>query len=253
LRIIRRDGRVRWVHAQHEVHFSRSAKPRRALGVLQDVTDDQEALQSELSFRDSYRALVQAVGALGSVVWVTRADPFIVQIVNELPGHEPSAYIGDAWKSLIHPDDLEPTMKAWSHAIQTSSLHAVEQRLRRPDGEWRWFRVRALPILNGDGSVRGCIGVSLDIHEERDWSARSRGQSTLTGAQIRGARGVLNWSVRDLADRAGVSPAIIRRLEERDDAPPDPDSAMASIKTALENGGIEFLFPPMGKPGIRPL
>lgn len=253
LRIIRRDGRVRWLHSQHEVLFDRAGKPRRAVGVLQDVTEEQEELQSEQTWKDTYHALVRAVGALGSIVWVTRAEPFIVQIVNELPGHEPSAYIGDAWKDVIHPDDIEPAMKAFKQAVETLSPHAVDQRVRRPDGQWRWFRIRAVPMINRDGSVRGWMGVSLDIHDERDWSARSAGQSTLTGAQICGARGVLNWSVRDLADRAGVSPAIIRRLEERDGAPSELEPAMARIKTALEAGGIEFLFPPLGKPGLRPV
>lgn len=255
LRIIRRDGRVRWVHSQHEVLFDRAGKPRRAVGVLQDITEELEELQSEQTWRDSYRALVQAVGAAKSLVWVTRPDPFAVQIADEMPGprHGPSEYIGDAWKDTVHPDDIPEMTKAWDHAVRTLSLHAVEHRVRQPDGQWRWHRTRAVPILNRDGSLRGWIGVSIDIHDERDWSTRSCGQTALTGAQIRGARGVLNWSVRDLADRAGVSPAIIRRLEERDGAPCDPEGAMARIKAALEAGGIEFLFPPLGKPGVRPI
>ncbi|MEY9299761.1 transcriptional regulator with XRE-family HTH domain [Bradyrhizobium elkanii] len=76
--------------------------------------------------------------------------------------------------------------------------------------------------------------------------------SKLTGAQIRAARGVLNWSVKDLAGRTGISSAIIRRLEEYNDTPPTPDETMETHRNTFSDAGIEFLFSPVGKPGVRP-
>jgi hypothetical protein len=235
-----------------EVLFNRAGKPYRAMGVVQDITDHQEALQVGRIWQERYQALLHAVK---SPIWTSRPDdPYTIAIENidNLPGKpDPKRFLGYAWKNTIHPDDLEPIMQAWNKAIEVVEPFEFEKRVRQADGSYRWVRSRVAPILNADGSVRGWIGTSDDINAEKDWS--SSGTRPLTGAQIRGARGILNWSVRDLADRAEISPAVIRRLEERDDAPAEPEPANAQLRTALEQGGVEFLFPPVGKPGIRPV
>jgi transcriptional regulator with XRE-family HTH domain len=74
----------------------------------------------------------------------------------------------------------------------------------------------------------------------------------VTGAQLRAARGILNWSVRQLADAAGVAVSVVRRLEEVDGPPTTFESIFPLIKQAIEDAGVEFLFPPLGKPGVRP-
>ncbi len=74
----------------------------------------------------------------------------------------------------------------------------------------------------------------------------------LTGAQLRAARGILNWSVRELSQAASVSSSTIRRLEEMNGPPPGREDALKPLQAALEAGGVEFLFPPSGRPGVRP-
>lgn len=252
LRVIRRNGSVRWLRCIIEVLFNRAGKPYRAIGVSQDITDHQEALQAGRIWQELYQALLQAVK---SPIWTTRPDdPYTVNIENiaNLPGKpEPSHFLGYAWKTTVHPDDLEPILRAWDEAIKSQEPFEFEKRVLQADGSYRWFRSRVAPIRNADGSVRGWVGTTDDIHAEKDWSCPST--QPPTGAQICGARGILNWSVRDLADHACVSPAVIRRLEERDDAPAEPETASAQLKAALEKGGIQFLFPPVGKPGVRPV
>jgi hypothetical protein len=99
--------------------------------------------------------------------------------------------------------------------------------------------------------VREWIGISYDITESKTWP-RNLSSGMLTGAQIRAARGILNWSVRDLSERSEISGSTIRRLEETD-GPAAPDEvAISPLRGALEKAGIEFLFPPSGKPGLRP-
>ncbi|MEZ5785837.1 MAG: PAS domain-containing protein [Xanthobacteraceae bacterium] len=251
-RIIRRNGSVRWVRCITEARFDRAGKPSRAVGVVQDITDHQEALEVERIWQERYCALLRAVK---SPIWTSRPDdPYTVDVENldHLPGKpERTRFLGYAWKTTIHPDDLKTIMQAWETAYKTHEPFEFETRVQQADGAYRWIRSRVAPILNRDGSVRGWVGTSDDINAEKDWSCPGKRQ--LTGAQIRGARGILNWSVRDLADRAGISPAVIRRLEERDDAPAEPEQANTPLRAALEKGGVQFLFPPVGKPGVRPV
>lgn len=61
----------------------------------------------------------------------------------------------------------------------------------------------------------------------------------LTASQIRGARGMLNWSTRELARTAGLSASTIKRIEG---VAPEPvsDEVHAIVRSALEGAGMRF-------------
>jgi transcriptional regulator with XRE-family HTH domain len=68
---------------------------------------------------------------------------------------------------------------------------------------------------------------------------------SITTAQIRGARGILNWSQQDLAQKTGISATSIGSIENGQTTP--RQSTLETIKTTLERNGIEFL----GLEGVR--
>jgi transcriptional regulator with XRE-family HTH domain len=70
----------------------------------------------------------------------------------------------------------------------------------------------------------------------------------VTSAQIRAARALLNWTVRDLAESAGVHRNTITRAETDSTG---PGTARAAIRAALESAGVEFLEENGGGPGVR--
>jgi transcriptional regulator with XRE-family HTH domain len=76
--------------------------------------------------------------------------------------------------------------------------------------------------------------------------------SVLTGAQVRAARGILNWSVRDLADRTGLSAGVVRRLEAHDGPIKNAPDAVALLKDALSANGVDFFVLPDGEAGVFP-
>jgi len=72
-------------------------------------------------------------------------------------------------------------------------------------------------------------------------------RTKITSAQIRAARGLLNWSARELSERAGISQSSIHRAERADGHPSMHEQSLAAIKAALERYGVEFL----GDSGVR--
>lgn len=70
----------------------------------------------------------------------------------------------------------------------------------------------------------------------------------VTSAQIRAARGLLNWTVRDLADKSGVHRNTVTRSET--DAT-GPGHATAAIRAAFETAGVEFIAENGGGAGVR--
>jgi hypothetical protein len=77
-------------------------------------------------------------------------------------------------------------------------------------------------------------------------------EPAVTSSQVRAARGLLNWSVQDLASAAGVSPMTVKRLEASRDRLDVRQESADAVRTALEQAGIVFTFGPGSKPGIRP-
>ncbi|MCE8507834.1 helix-turn-helix transcriptional regulator [Ruegeria pomeroyi] len=71
----------------------------------------------------------------------------------------------------------------------------------------------------------------------------------MTSAQVRAARGLLNWTVRDLAKRAGIHRNTVTNIEtERYGGSAD---AIAAIRSALEAAGVEFIPENGGGAGVR--
>ncbi|MGE3146049.1 MAG: PAS domain-containing protein [Pseudorhodoplanes sp.] len=250
-RIIRPDGRQRWMLSRGEILVDATGRPIRAIGIFFDVTHHHEQLQSLRISEDRFNVLVRTLRA---AIWTARSDGTVSNTLNwaELTGEDPLKFHGTGWLDYVHPDDRAHTMQAWEAAIRTRKPYDVEHRGRTADGSYHWYKSRAYPVLNDDGSIREWLGVSVDIHDSKAWPTQSGPAEFMTGAQLRGARGIVNWSVRDLAEAAKVSPSTIRRLEEIDGAPTGSEPSLPLLRAALEQAGVEFLFPPSGKPGLRP-
>jgi PAS domain S-box-containing protein len=247
-RIIRPNGVLRWVQSQTEVLLDAAGEPACVVGVTLDITEQRKALQPLKLDAERYGALTQVAGGL---LWIGSSDGRIIGLLNAKLAPEAQAFLGRGWVDLLHEEERDAALKSWAASAGSGRPYHVEHRLRQTDGTYRWFRCMAVPVTNPDGGIREWMGISIDVHHEKllsDHAAASR----LTGAQIRAARGMLNWSVKDLAGRAGISAATIRRLEEYNDTPPMADEAMGILRKAFSAAGIEFLFSPAGKPGVRP-
>ena len=122
----------------------------------------------EAELRHSRERFSNLAEAVPEVVWVAMAN-------GELDYFNPrwTEYTGlsgdesGQWQSLIHPDDLASTLAAWKHALDDSQSVQFEHRIRRHDGEYRWFLTRAVPFRSESGEVVRWVGTSTDIHEHK--------------------------------------------------------------------------------------
>ena len=73
----------------------------------------------------------------------------------------------------------------------------------------------------------------------------------ITSAQIRAARGLLDWSRRELAEKSGVGFSSLLRLESFDGIPSSNVKTLEALKKAFEDAGVEFIGSPNDRPGVR--
>ncbi|PYU15503.1 MAG: hypothetical protein DMG29_06640 [Acidobacteria bacterium] len=73
----------------------------------------------------------------------------------------------------MHPDDR--LMEEWRAALAAGKPFEKEARLRRADGQYRWFLIRALPLLDEQGNViKKWYGLSIDIEDRKRAESQSR-------------------------------------------------------------------------------
>ena len=77
-----------------------------------------------------------------------------------------------AWDALVHPEDVAAVREAWEACVVSGEPCQVEARLRRADGAYRWFLLRASPVRDANGAVTRWFGTCTDIDELRGAAAR---------------------------------------------------------------------------------
>src|SRR5258708_2041559 len=77
------------------------------------------------------------------------------------------------WTAALHPDDLNGIADYWRSVFLSGEPGEIEGRLRRFDGEYRWFLFRATPSFDSDGRVVKWFGTNTDIED------RKRNEATL--------------------------------------------------------------------------
>ena len=110
--------------------------------------------------------LGRVVNALPALVWTTQGDgrsDFVNRHWCEYTGLGPDVAFDHGWQRAIHPDDLTSFLDCWSVIQQSGVAKEIDGRLRRFDGEYRWFVFRPSLMEDESGRVRWCwLGLNAD-------------------------------------------------------------------------------------------
>ncbi len=74
---------------------------------------------------------------------------------------------GWGWKVVVHPDDLDRLVREWLSLVEARKRGELETRIRRYDGEYRWFLIRIVPQLDSEGNVVRWFGSNTDIEDRK--------------------------------------------------------------------------------------
>ncbi|MEG3901628.1 PAS domain S-box protein [Microcoleus sp. B4-C5] len=141
-------------------------KPCAQLEINNDISDRKQAEDAIKQSEERYRSLTLAIS---QIVWTTDPEGRCQDSpsMRAYTGQTEAEVVGFGWLDTIHPDDRERTVQVWMEAVQTRSLFEMEYRMRGTDGNYRYFQVRGVPILNEDGSIREWVGTCIDIQDRK--------------------------------------------------------------------------------------
>ncbi len=160
---------------------------------LHRKTHQLEGMNAELEqrVRDRTQELEEKAGALGKlnddlahknqeldaivhtapdIIFSRLADgsrDYISDRFYEYTGAAPGSAVGMVWMDYMHPEDQERGLAYWLRCAQSGDNYESEYRLRRTDGEYRWFRARAVPLRDQQGTILKWYGTCSDIHDSK--------------------------------------------------------------------------------------
>jgi PAS domain S-box-containing protein len=82
-------------------------------------------------------------------------------------GAAPGTAVGFGWLEYVHTDDQKRSLGHWMHCVQSGDAYESEYRIRGADGQYRWFRARAVPLRDPSGAVIKWYGTCSDIHDSK--------------------------------------------------------------------------------------
>jgi PAS domain S-box-containing protein len=171
-RLRRADGQYRWFLLRASPWRSESARLVKWYGTATDIEDLKRAEAALRSSEKSFRLIVDSIP--GCVNTTTAVGEI------ELANQQLLEYVGKTveelkdWRPLVHPDDLALAIARWGHSVETGNPYDDEHRLRRADGVYRWFHVRALPLRDAADHIVRWYVLLTDIEDRKRAEAALR-------------------------------------------------------------------------------
>ena len=163
-RLKRFDGVYRWVRVRVDPLLDDRGRIVRWYGLLTDIDDQRRAEEALRDSEQHLRLLVETIPALVSRTTAEGTPDYVNRRIVDYTGQE----LEQTGWHVFHPDDRNSHWQKFRHALESGEPWEDTFRLRRADGEYRWFHERSEPLLDRSGRVVCWYFVSVDVNDNRE-------------------------------------------------------------------------------------
>src|SRR3984957_11140967 len=165
-------GDCRWFLTRFEPLWASDGTLLLWVGATLDI---EELMRAQEALRESERSARSAIDGIAGLfaVLAPNGEPETVncQLLN---------YFGRSFEELknwgttdaVHPEDLPLILKLNERGLASGLPFGFELRLRRFDGEYRWFETRVVPIRDDSGRIERWYNLLMDIEDRSRALAR---------------------------------------------------------------------------------
>ena len=215
-------------------------------------SEDAAAVQRQLAqgalsaSEERFRRILDSIPAFA---WYAGPDgkiEYLNQRILDYTGEHLEALAGFGWANVLHSQDVERTTKAWLHSIETGEPCDIDQRVRRFDNTYRWFRTIAQPLRDHRGRVIRWYGVATDIEDlkraeealrEREHNLRLVVDSIPGLVCTMNAAGELQLFNRQILEYLGKTPEELGSSATSDVIHPDDlPGTIAAVRSSIKTG-----------------
>jgi PAS domain S-box-containing protein len=161
------DRTYRWHLQQAVVLRDSEGKALKFVGTTTDIDDQKRA---EEKIRQSEKEARQLLDL--SPLHITLLGPDVSRIYNNQAALDYYGLTLEAWRSvdsrtLLHPQDVERGVVEIARRFQEGAPFEMELRLKRGDGQYRWFHHRFSPMSDAQGRITRWYVAGTDIHDHK--------------------------------------------------------------------------------------
>jgi PAS domain S-box-containing protein len=132
------------------------------------------------------------IDAIPGFVWSALPDGY-VEFCNQgwlnYTGMSSDQVRGQELATTMHPQDKSDFVEKWRAALTQGEPFEAEARLRRADGCYRWFLIRAVPLRKAKGGSSRWYGTNVDIEDlkraQEEIAERKRAEERLRESEAR--------------------------------------------------------------------
>jgi PAS domain S-box-containing protein len=169
------DGQYRWFLVRGMPLRDGHDEILKWYGIAADIEGRRRAEEALRANEHDLNLIINTIPALS---WSARPDgsaDFFNQRYLDFVGLSAEQTQDWGWTVAVHPEDLNGLAGSWQSIMASGTAGEAEARLRRFDGEYRWFLFRANPLRDESGNIVKWFGINADITE------RKRAEDLLTG------------------------------------------------------------------------
>jgi PAS domain S-box-containing protein len=216
-RVVRPDGSIRWIWDRGFPIKDESGRSYRLAGIAEDITERKRAEDALRRSEDQLRLVIDTIPTMAWSLGPDGVIDFVNQRWQDYTGLSLEEEIKEPTRPM-HPEDLARAMEKWRSNMAAGEPSEDEMRLRRADGEYRWFLIRTAPLRDEQGNLAKWFGVSIDIEDRK----RAEEKLKATSEQLR----ALSARLQSAREEEGTR--IARELHD------ELGSALTSLKLDLE-------------------
>jgi PAS domain S-box-containing protein len=166
-RVIWPDGSVHWLHVRGDVTRGADGRPSCIVGAAADITG-RRRLESAVRAREAEFATL--ADNISQLAWMAQPDggrTWYNRRWFEYTGQTRDQALGLGWAKAHDPDLAEEVLNSQRASFARGETWERVVRLRRHDGQYRWFLVRAIPVRDDAGTIVYWLGTNTDITDRK--------------------------------------------------------------------------------------
>jgi PAS domain S-box-containing protein len=164
-RIVLPDGTVKYVEGIIHHVLSKEGELIELVGTKADVTERRRAEQALRESEAKFRAAIDGIAGLVAIMAPSGELEAVNRPIIEYFGRTLEELKNWGTSDAVHPEDLPRVLESYKTSLAIGTPFLQEQRLRRFDGEYRWFENRGAPIRDESGRITRWYCLLVDIED----------------------------------------------------------------------------------------
>jgi PAS domain S-box-containing protein len=166
------NGSPMYVRASGKPMFDANGEFHGYRGTSTDVTVLMRAQEALRESERRSRSVIDGIAGLIAIIAPNGEIETVNRQVLEYFGRSLEELKNWGTNDVVHPEDLPLVVESFTRAIASGRPYQIDERLRRFNGEYRWFDCRTVPVRDDSGRIARWNVLMTDIEDRKRALAR---------------------------------------------------------------------------------